>query len=181
MNDLKPKILYHASQNRNIEEFEPRRVSVRDINEGPRVFATEDLSYAVKFLVPSDDSWAQLSRWGKAHVAIYSDQDRFEKSDKGGSVYELPSDTFIIDPKFTKSTKEWTSKVPVKPIKKTDYESGLEAMIDNGVQIYFVDKDTFQKIKDSNDHGNAIVRRLRSANQERNKNVIEVPDMHGND
>lgn len=176
---IKPPKLYHASQNRNIEMFEPRAESIRDANEGPRVFATEDLSKAVKFLVPCDDSWSQLSRWGNAHVAVYADRERFEENDKGGSVYELSSESFSVDPKFTKSSKEWTSKEPIKPVKKIDYDSGLEAMIENNVQVYFVDKKTFTQIQESEDNGNSIIRSLKSVNQERGKNIVKIPDIHG--
>jgi len=80
---------------------------------------------------------------------------------------------FTIDPRFAKSTKEWTSKVPVKPLSKTEYQSGLEAMLGVGVQVYFVDKNIFRKIKNSEDHGYSILRTLKSENQKEGRNVCD--------
>ncbi|RJR26795.1 hypothetical protein C4561_03365 [candidate division WWE3 bacterium] len=171
---LKPAVLYHASRNRNIEVFEPRAESVRHPEEGPVVFAAEDEVYACKFLVPSDDSWAKLSRFGKVHVAVYADKARFFENDKGGAVYELPSDSFELDPKFSGSTVEWTSKSPVKPIKKIVYESGFQAMLDNRVQVYFITPEQLQSMKDAPDHGYAIIKTLESENAKLNKNVIPL-------
>jgi len=37
--NMKPKVLYHASQNREIDVLEPRADTVRDKAEGPVVFA----------------------------------------------------------------------------------------------------------------------------------------------
>jgi len=52
----KPSVLYHASQNRNVELFEPRAKSYRDRKEGPVVFGTPELPFATMFIVDSDDS-----------------------------------------------------------------------------------------------------------------------------
>lgn len=49
MGSNRPKILYHASPNRSINVFEPRREKVRDPEEGPVVFATPDKALASAF------------------------------------------------------------------------------------------------------------------------------------
>lgn len=56
---LKPAALYHASGNRDIEEFEPRNRHTRDRSEGPVVFGTPDKAVASMFLVHDDDRWSE--------------------------------------------------------------------------------------------------------------------------
>lgn len=171
----KPKYLYHASQNRNIEIFEPRAISVRDPNEGHVVFATPDIDLASVFLVPTNDSWCNSGLFGEIPYFVCSDEKRFKESDKGGAIYTLPSDTFENDPDRGLRSREWTSKIPVKPVKKEIYESGLKQMIDSKIQVYFVSKDKFEEIKTSKDHGNKILRESVSENKKLNKNVREIP------
>lgn len=172
----KPAILYHASPNKEIEEFEPRAESIRDPDEGPKIFATPDKAYASMFLVPTDDRWTQKSTFNGLNCHVISDKKLFEELDRGGSIYSLPSDTFKTDPKKSKTGREWTSKETVSPIDKTAYKSGLEAMIKNGVQVYFVDKPTFKKIQESADHGLGILKTLESENQKQEKNAVIFED-----
>ena len=158
----KPAVLYHASSNTEIEEFEPRAESVRDKDEGPMVFASPDRAFATCFLVPTDDSWAKIGRFGEPgkkgpwHVVV-SDRDRFEELDHGGAIYTLPSESFSTDPTKGVGTTEWTSPVAVKPIAKEVMQSGLQAMLEAGVQVYFVDRETFERIKQSDDHGKEVI------------------------
>jgi len=162
----KPEVLYHASENKNIDEFEPRAESVRDKNEGPVVFATPDKALASCFIVPSTDSWTQKSIFTlptkeKIHVLVISDKERFKEADKGGAIYSLPGDNFETDLEKGMKDKEWICREPVKPTDKTEYKTGMEAMIENGVKVFFVDKETFQKIRNSEDHGAEILKTLK--------------------
>jgi hypothetical protein len=158
----RPAALYHASRSTEIEEFEPRAESVRDKEEGPMVFASPDKAFATCFLVPTDDSWAKIGRYsehgkrGPWHVVV-SDRERFEALDHGGAIYALPSESFSTDPDKGVGVTEWTSPVAVRPIAKEIIPSGLQAMLEAGVQVYFVDRETFERIKHSDDHGKAIV------------------------
>lgn len=137
------KYLYHASQNKHIEILEPRAESIRDPNEGPVVFATHDKTYATCFSVPTDDTWARISQYrSNKHPTLYvmciSDEKRFRDLDQGGAVYYLNPESFYLDE--SKSSTEWTSKLSAKPIKKELFESGLDAMIENGVNVFFCDQ-----------------------------------------
>lgn len=172
----KPKFLYHASTNRNIEEFEPRRGSYRDPTEGPVIFASPSKAYASMFITKADDRWAIKGRFSDTFYTVISDEERFRNIDKGGSIYTLPPDTFTCDPKKSMGVHEWVSKVPVKPLKVEDYDSCLEAMLENGVQVFFVNKETFKEINNSSDHGNKILKALESENKKRNMNIKEIPD-----
>lgn len=161
---MKSTVLYHASPNKNIKIFEPRAESVRDKNEGPVVFATPYKDYASCFIVNTNDTWTRISRWGIGSPPwniIVSDKERFEKLDKGGAIYELSSESFHYDKNEGTKESEWVSKIPTKPVKKTIYKSGLKAMLENGVNVFFVSKEVFSNIVNSEDHGYAILLKLK--------------------
>ena len=176
---MKPKVLYHASSNRNLEVLEPRAESVRDESEGPVVFASPDKAGVTKFLVPSNDSWTRKMRFGDVHIHIISDREKYEEADKGGAIYHLSSDTFELDETRSGGKQEWTSRKSVKPANKEVYDSGLQAQLDNGVQVFFVDKDAFERIDQSTDHGNEIIRSLESENTRLDNNYKEIPTLTG--
>jgi hypothetical protein len=150
MKTSKP-ILYHSSSRRNLEIIEPRVNSYRDKDEGPVVFASDDKIFVSCFLTRTSDSWAQISKYRitnqpTIYVHCISDEKRFRELDKGGAIYTLPNETFYLD--LSKGDTEWTSKVSVKPIKKEIYESGLNAMIEHGVLVYFCDEEKLKEYKE---------------------------------
>ncbi len=172
----KPPFLYHASSNRNIEKFEPRAKSIRDSEEGPVVFATPDLALATTFLVSeTSDSWTQIGKSDGVPYMVIRDKKHFMRRDKGGSIYKFSSDNFTCHQDKGMGEDEWVSKDSVTPLEKTDVESALEAMIENGVQVFFVDKKTFNRISHDDDFID-IIKGLESENKRRKKNVIEFTD-----
>ncbi len=179
---LKPAFLYHASDDINISEFEPRAESIRDPAEGPVVFATPSKAFASMFIVKTNDTWTKKSRFGSDNsdvfVTVIADRERFLQRDKGGSIYTLSSETFETDPSKGMGKNEWVSSKPVKPVKNETYSSGLDAMIDLGVQVYFVDEAKFREIKEASDRRLDVVpliSGLRPENQARGVNVKELP------
>lgn len=167
---IKPAILYHASQDRDIATFEPRMDKVRDPLEGPRIFATPDKALASCFLVPSESSWVKIGRFDKDGVpghwkVVVSDEKRFRETDKGGAIYSLPSESFSTDPGRGMGESEWTSADPVAPNGKEDYASGLAAMKELGVDVLFVNKDTFMAIQNADDHGQSIIDALKPTSE----------------
>jgi len=170
----KPTVFYHASQNRSITELSPRAESVRSEEEGPVVFGAKDKEFATMFMVPSDDRWTMKSRFNGTYVQIISDRERFQEADKGGAIYHLPPESFENDPtKGVKGNVEWTSKIAVKPASVEYYDSGLQAMLDAVVQVYFVDQETFQRYKDMEKKEEIIedLKKRQSENQTRNIGV----------
>ncbi len=168
----KPAVLYHATRGADIEEFEPRQESTRDPSEGPVVFATPDRAYAAQFLVPGDDRDSIRGYYNDIPtIVIRSSREDFEKNDSGGTVYEFPSDTFDFDPKQHMGKREWTSRKPVKPIGKTAYASTVDALIENGTQVYFVDQVTFDEMRSQEDGGFETLLTLTSENERRGKNI----------
>lgn len=158
----KPVTLFHASQKTDIQRFDPRAERVRDPEEGPVVFATPDRAYASCFIVPTDDSLTQISRYGEGEnwKVIVRDRAMFESLDRGGAIYALPSTNFYTDPDKNMAGTEWVSKEAVTPSDVEVFESGLVAMQRAGVDVYFVELATWDLIKASNDHGYGVVRGL---------------------
>lgn len=143
----KPPFLYHASSNRDIERFEPRDISTRDPAEGPVVFATPDVALATAFMVSADDRWTQIGRTSGVPFIVIKDKERFLANDKGGAIYKLSSESFSCDPSKGMKESEWVSKEPVTPVAKKDCPSALDAMVEAGVKVFFVDDETFGKVK----------------------------------
>lgn len=169
----RPGVLYHASHNPAIEEFVPRQDRVRDPNEGPRVFATPDKALASIFLIAGqNDDWIQSGYLNDVPIVVVCmEREEFIAHDKGGAIYVLPSDGFDFDPNLGLRDKEWTNPNGVKPLGKIGCESALDTMIENGVQVYFVDKTTFDAIDQAENFGVDILTRLESENQRRGVNV----------
>lgn len=180
-NIKKPEILYHASSRRDLKEIEARAEGVRDPNEGPVVFGTPDEAYASCFLVSdTKGSWINIGQWSSDPVKhgpwhfICSDRNRFEENDHGGTIYSMNPEGFTTDPAKGTGTAEWVSRDDVKPVNRKDYDSALEAMIDNGVQVFFTDPETMKKIRESEDRGYSITKNLVSENEKLNRNYIPL-------
>ncbi|MEK7201733.1 MAG: hypothetical protein AAB737_03805 [Patescibacteria group bacterium] len=168
----KPVVLYHGSSNREISEFKPRTEKVRDPLEGPRVFATNDKRMASVFIAGTDDSWANSGMYNEIPYLVISDRDRFVKLDEGGTIYHLPSDSFETDPNKGLGEIEWTSGESVEPLHREEHHTALEAMLEHGVQVYFVDPATYQAWRTASDHGLSILKSLVSENERKGINPI---------
>lgn len=168
---LSPAVLYHASPYKNLKLISPRNKTVRDPNEGPVIFATPDIAYASMFLGCHDDSWTRCGLFNNTHYFVTKDRKRFTNADNGGSIYDLPIDTFSCNLTMGGREKEWTSKVNVKPIGQTKYRSWFNTMINFWVQVYLIDNKTFRKLVNSKDHGLKLLRTIKSENQKLGVNV----------
>lgn len=162
----KPDTLYHASARHDITIFEPRAESVRDVEEGPVVFATPDKAYASLFITPTDDSWTMRGRFSRDGIVtpwhmVISDRKRFLELDRGGAIYSLSATSFNSDPEKNMPGIEYTSTDFVAPDSVERYNSALEAMIGLGVNVYFVDEATFLAIRRSDDYGAQILKGLK--------------------
>lgn len=139
----KPQILFHASSDSNIAAFQPRIGKRRDENEGAQVFATPSKALSTMFIVPTNDSWTQTGSIDGEPYIVISDKERFESLDNGGSIYLLPSDSFDTDLEKGLGELEYTSTQTVEPISSEFYPSGLQAMVEQGVLVFFVNQETF--------------------------------------
>ena len=165
----KPPLLYHGSAHKELKELQPQGKSHR-AEEGELLYATPDLAIASIFLVSG--AHYGCGKFGEVPYAwIIADRDEFISNDKGGHIYVLPSDSFEINQGRGLGNEEYASKEPITPIKTIEYPSAIDAMIENGVQVYFIDQKTYEKIQASKDHGQSIYSKLKSENQKREVNV----------
>jgi hypothetical protein len=143
----KPRVLYHASANKNLEELQPNNDYPRFEGEGPLVFATQHLAAAAMFLAPKSIP-TNMSIFGDTHVLfINAREEQFIKADNGGAIYTLPGVTFETDPSIGMGENEWTSNVSVTPFDKTVYETSIRAMDEHGVVRYFVSDSQMTRIQ----------------------------------
>lgn len=164
-------VLYHASPVNDLTLIVPSSKTTRSEDEGPVIFATPDFSYASQFLFRWDDSWVIGGVLNNVHVVIICGKKRFKKADGGGTIYELACDNFTCNIKKFGHDKEWVSTTEVKVKQSHYFESALEAMMSLSVQVYFVDKKIFERIKKAKDFGVSILRTTMSENMKLGKNV----------
>lgn len=171
----RPPFVYHGSANVDIVELKPRALKIRSDKEGPVVFAAPDIGLAAEFIVPTDDTWTSKGLINGIPYVIINGEKRFKDMDRGGAIYKLPSDSFFYDPKLGMGKHEWISKESVLPLSSTKYKSGLEAMIDNRVQVFFIEDDTLFKSLDNFQSISYLIDTLsglESENQKQKRNVI---------
>ena len=87
------------------------------------------------------------------------------------SIACTPATTFCSDPDKGMGEREWVSRQAVGPIGEAPYRCGLNAMVENGVQVFFVGEQRFRAIRAAEDDGLVIIQSLPSENQLRGVNV----------
>lgn len=131
----KPPVLYHGSGNRNIEIFEPREnTRQKDKEKKEFVFATDSLMKALPYMFKSEErdfSYSSGQRNGVVTAVFPLSEQELRNKDKGGAVYELPSDYFEEGDGY-----EWASENPVEVSNKIEFDSTVDAMIENGIKVY---------------------------------------------
>jgi hypothetical protein len=163
----KPEVLFHGTLESDLKELEPREKSWRDKDEGPRVFATPDIRLATIFAGKSERIIGSGKFNGIPYAIILGAREEFIQEDKGGYIYILPANGFECDTQKGLGENEWTSTTSVKPKDVLHIESVLDEMIKQGVQVYFVNKETAHAIQTAEDHGMSILQNLESENQRR--------------
>ncbi len=138
----KPENFYHGSANNNIEELEPKRKSYRKEDEGELLFASPDIAGATLFLARMFDNESRKGYENGVYYFVISDKKKFIELDKGGTVYVLPDSNFTNDK--DQWSREWATKQKAKPLNKIHFNSALRAMVENGVKVYFTNKDIFE-------------------------------------
>ena len=70
---------------------------------------------------------------------------------------------------------EWITRDTVKPTETFEYNSTLEAMLNYGVQVYFIDKEFYNAMKEHRGPAYDVIKKfgLKSENQKREINVRE--------
>lgn len=168
----KPFKLFHASQERDLAMILPSSLRKRDEDEGDIISATPSKAFAAAFLFPYGKDVCLSGCFGDMVYFVYKGTKKeFMNLDKGGVIYEVSSDKFKCDPKFGLGLQEWVSDKPVAPLKSVVVDSMLEEMIQQYVQVFFVDEETFGLCTSSKDHGRKMLDEMSSENKKRSKNV----------
>ncbi len=144
----KPKFVYHGSPNGDIEEFIPRVSLGSGEKFGPLVYASDDIAVASVLTANPKITWGSgFTNEGEHYAWMPMTREEFKKIDKGGWIYKLDSENFSTQSGRGMEEKEWASSVPVKPIEKIRIESSLDEMVKNGVKVYFIDEEGYERIK----------------------------------
>ena len=168
----KPPMLYHGSAHKGLEELQPQSRPHR-AEEGELLYATPDMAISSIFLV--EGAHYGCGKFGNVPYAwIIADRDEFIRNDKGGHIYVVPSDSFEINRGRGMGNDEYASDKPVQPVKAMEYSSAVDAMVENGVQVYFIDQETYEHVQMSKDHGYSIFNGIQSENQRRGTNVRQL-------
>ena len=166
-----PELLFRGTPNRGVSLFVPKERVGRGSSERLVVSAAPDRTVATEFVVPIEDLKVVIGSIGGVRYYVCGDKQPFKEKDKGGAIYTLNPEGFEYNPDIG----IWTSTKPVETTSQEDVSSGLEAMIEAGIQVFFVDSETFNQFKESSDKGREILRNLTSENMRRDKNVRVIP------
>lgn len=166
----KPQELYHGS-NSNIDGLlRPilETSSPDHIHTKPAVFATERMDLAALFMCPTTILHSIGFEQDISYMCVWGTVAEFMKKDSTGFIYVLPPDTFE---KVGKGY-EWQSFIDVMPISVKIFPKSLLGMIDNGVQVYFINNNSmFDQIVENKNHRALILKKLGSENERLNKNI----------
>lgn len=166
----KPEFLYHGSTKSIDGPLTPilEHSTVDHSHTRPAVFATERKDVAAMFMFPLDTLASIGFEQDISYICIWGTREEFVSKDNGGFLYILPNDTFE---KIGKDY-EWQSFSPVTPIKIDRYSSVIEGMLENNVQVYFIDDDpTFDKIVEDKNNRALVLKNLVSENERRGINI----------
>jgi hypothetical protein len=166
----KPQELYHGSGFKLEGSLEPilDNSSPDHIHNQPAVFATERIDLAALFICPTEALFSIGFEQDIAYICIWGTPEEFKEKDKEGFIYVLPSDSFE---KIGKSY-EWQSFKEVTPKEIKSFSNSLDGMIENGVQVYFIDDNSiFDLIVENKTNRAPILQKLPSENERQNKDI----------
>lgn len=149
------RVLYHGSGREINGALKPELVPSKDRKvQKAVVFGTDNIAAASLFMMPESALCSFGFEEGKVFACVWGTHKGFK--DKPGYLYTLPSDTFKKGPK----AYEWVSPTKVQPTEVRKYQSALEGMKRNGVEVYFINDDkTFDAIQATKTHRLPILRK----------------------
>lgn len=139
-------ILYHTSSRCDLSIIKPQRTLSKDKYIGDYIFATSDKILAIMYLTTKGNYSLMNPHSRPPSIVIRSDETSYRKTDKGGTIYTLPSKSFQKTPQTELSDFERVSIVATKPLDKTTYKNSLDAMQAAGIEIYFTNQHTFDEL-----------------------------------
>jgi hypothetical protein len=152
---ISTSVLYHASENNELELIKPRRTLSKDAYIGDYVFATPDKRIAAMYLAPRAGGTILINTFnGEPYAVINNNAENFIKVDHGGAIYTVSSEAFTETPQAELVGTELIATKPVKPLSKEIFTTSIKAMQQMQVHIFFVeDPHHFAAIQNAKDHG----------------------------
>lgn len=143
-------VVLHGSNQKQIEEFEPRQQTLYNGVMTQSVFATKDgvwpLFYAVldkSKITINFRNGSLRTQGGRSRYHYYSldEQTATKRPWTSGMLYFLPGETFVKSGHGMIEFEEWVSAVPVKPLAKLEVDPQ---------DFYFINKVTMHSGEESN-------------------------------
>ena len=139
---LHPNTLFHGSPYTDIEMIKPKSLANRCKGQ-PIVFASHHIGLASLFMLKHHGKFA-CGRLPNGDIFYMTDDKRrCITEDHGGAIYVVSATTFFCEAHVSLGVDEWISYAAVKPLSKFTLSSALEAILEFGVKVYFVDKHTY--------------------------------------
>jgi hypothetical protein len=173
----RPAYVFHGSPRGDIAEFTPRVSHGSGEAYGPQVYASDDLATAAMFTANVGRSWSTGSVGGTLYAVIPMSREEFLGRDGGGYIYRLPGETFSTERGRGMGDREWASPVAVTPVDVTYVPSSLDAMVESGVQVYFVTPELYEQMRGSDQPNWMYLKDVESENQRRGMNVRELGEL----
>lgn len=128
--------LFHGSPIQGLKYLEPRQESINtNVGEKKLVYATDDIRFAACFGGIWHDDIAKQGTWDGWNTITMGMSNKVDLT-KPCSIYELENDGSFIQI----ATKEMVSSQKIKIKREIRYNSYLEALRDNGVEIISLDE-----------------------------------------
>jgi hypothetical protein len=167
----KPSKLYHGSSKKINGPLLPillENNSSDYTHTRPAVFATEKADIAAMFMFPANLISSICFEQDIAFICIWGTAKEFDEKKVEGFLYIFSSESF----EKVGKEYEWQSFNAVTPVEIKEYQSVIDGMIEQGVQVYFINDDTiFDQIVENKNNRAPIVSKLASENQRRNINI----------
>ena len=152
------EVLYHTSTNKDLEVIEPQRTLSSNVYIGDYVFATSNHKLAAMYLVARGTPILLNIKTAMPHLIICANPEEYRIRDRGGAIYTIPAESFHKTPQKGLEDSGLVSEVAITPISKKVYETSIEALREEGVEIYFVSKEQFDEIVNKKNEAEIIAR-----------------------
>ena len=139
-----PTTLLHGSPDTGIDILRPKPLDNR-CNGRPILFATQHFGLAAVFMQKHQGRFACGRLPNDEIFYLTNDKKGCIMEDHGGAIYVVPSSTFFCEAHISLGVDEWISYAAVRPLATFVFASALDAMLDFGVKVYFVDNATYSR------------------------------------
>lgn len=152
MNDI-PDFLYHGSSQSGLKTIYPKKTLSKDKYIGDFVFASHNKTLAIMYMTVKGYYSLMSPSTSPPYIVICADENEYIEKDREVSIYKLPSGDFEVTPQTELKEHEFVSRQSVTPDSFETYPNALTAFSHNNIDVYFVNKTTFDQIVEAGDKG----------------------------